>query len=227
MSSSTGRSRLVADRASPAPPGRQRLARRLLQILLLVIVQAMPAHAHGGVILVLGDSLSSAYGLDMKTGWVQLLEDRLDGRNTGYRVVNASISGDTTNGGAGRLPAALKKQQPDVVVVELGGNDGLRGLPLSVTRANLERIIVESQKAGARVLLLGMRLPPNYGPAYTNAFHAIYEELANRYDVPRVPFLLEGIGGVDGMMQADGIHPRAEAQPAMLENVWPYLQPLL
>jgi len=199
----------------------------LSRILLLVIVHAMPAHAQGGVILVLGDSLSSAYGLDVKTGWVQLLQDRLDGQNAGYRVVNASISGDTTNGGAVRLTSALEKQQPDVVVVELGGNDGLRGLPLGVTRANLERIIVDSQKAGARVLLLGMRLPPNYGPAYTNAFHAIYEELADRYGVARVPFLLEGVGGVDGMMQADGIHPRAEAQPAMLENVWPYLQPLL
>ena len=227
MSSSTGHLRLVADQASPASQGRWRVASRLLQILLLVIVHAMPAHAQGGVILVLGDSLSSAYGLDVKTGWVQLLQDRLDGQNAGYRVVNASISGDTTNGGAVRLTSALEKQQPDVVVVELGGNDGLRGLPLGVTRANLERIIVDSQNAGARVLLLGMRLPPNYGPAYTNAFHAIYEELADRYGVARVPFLLEGVGGVDGMMQSDGIHPRAEAQPAMLENVWPYLQPLL
>ena len=217
----------MANRASPASQGRRRNPGRLLQILLLVIVQAAPAHALGGVVLVLGDSLSSAYGLDVKSGWVQLLQNRLDGRDAGYRVVNASISGDTTNGGAVRLPSALEKQQPDVVVVELGGNDGLRGLPLSVTRANLERIIADSQEAGARVLLLGMRLPPNYGPAYTNAFHAIYEELADRYGVARVPFLLEGIGGVDGMMQADGIHPRAEAQPAMLENVWPYLQPLL
>lgn len=160
----------------------------------------MPAYAFGGVILVLGDSLSSAYGLDVQTGWVQLLQARLDAQNADYHVVNASISGDTTNGGAARLPSALEKHQPDVVVVELGGNDGLRGLPLSVTRANLERIIVESQTAGARVLLLGMRLPPNYGPAYTDAFHAIYQDLADRYGVARVPFLLDGVGGVDDLM---------------------------
>jgi acyl-CoA thioesterase-1 len=199
----------------------------LFQFLLLVIVQTVPAHAEGGVILVLGDSLSSAYGLDVAAGWVQLLQDRLDRRKAAYRVVNASISGDTSNGGAARLPSALAKHAPDVVVVELGGNDGLRGLPLSVTRGNLERIIVASQTAGARVLLLGMRLPPNYGPAYNDAFHAIYEQLADQYRVGRVPFLLDGIGGLDEMMQADRIHPRAEAQPILLDNVWPHLQPLL
>ncbi|MCK5365453.1 MAG: arylesterase, partial [Gammaproteobacteria bacterium] len=159
--------------------------------------------------------------------WVTLLAKRLEENRSGYRVVNASISGDTTNSGATRLLRALEKHRPDIVVVELGGNDGLRGLPLSVTRANLERIISDSQAAGARVLLLGMRLPPNYGPAYTNAFHAIYEKLADQYQTSRVPFLLDGIGGVEGMMQADGIHPRSEAQPLMLENVWPHLEPLL
>jgi acyl-CoA thioesterase I len=200
---------------------------RLLQLLLLFAVQCLPAHAAGGVILVLGDSISSAYGIGVENGWVQLLQDRLDESNSGYRVVNASISGDTSNGGAARLAAALETHKPDIVVVELGGNDGLRGLPLSVTRESLDRIVVESQEAGARVLLLGMRLPPNYGPAYTDAFHAIYEELAERHQTARVPFLLEGIGGVDELMQADGIHPRSEAQPLMLDNVWPYLQPLL
>lgn len=175
----------------------------------------------------LGDSLSSAYGLDVTAGWVQLLQDRLDKHGAAYRVVNASISGDTSNGGASRIAPALEKHTPDVVIVELGGNDGLRGLPLSVTRANLERIIVESQAANARVLLLGMRLPPNYGPAYNDAFHAIYEQLATQYKAGRVPFFLDGVGGVDGMMQDDGIHPRAEAQATMLDNVWPHLQPLL
>ena len=217
----------VVDRRLRALRELASLGTRLLQVLLLVIVQTVPAHAAGGVILVLGDSLSSAYGLDVAAGWVQLLQDRLDRLNAAYRVVNASISGDTSNGGAARLPAALAKHAPDVVVVELGGNDGLRGLPLSVTRANLERIIVASQTAGARVLLLGMRLPPNYGPAYNDAFHAIYEQLADQYRVGRVPFLLDGIGGVDEMMQADRIHPRAEAQPILLDNVWPHLQPLL
>ena len=227
MSFSDGLLHQVVDQASRGLRALRWIRARLLQVLLLVIVQTVPAHAQGGVILVLGDSLSSAYGLDVEAGWVQLLQNRLDGRNPAYRVVNASISGDTTNGGAARLASALKKHAPDIIVVELGGNDGLRGLPLAVTRANLERIIVDSQAAGARVLLLGMRLPPNYGPAYNDAFHAIYEQLADKYQVGRVPFLLDGIGGVDEMMQADSIHPRAEAQPTMLDNVWPYLQPLL
>lgn len=227
MSSSANHSRPVTEQALRLPCGLRTVRARLFQLLLLFIVQTLPAHAGGGVILVLGDSVSSAYGLDVKEGWVQLLQKRLDEQNVNYRVVNASISGDTSNGGAARLASALEKYGPDIVVVELGGNDGLRGLPLSVTRANLERIIVDSQKTGARVLLLGMRLPPNYGPAYTDAFHAIYKELADRYQVARVPFLLDGVGGVDKMMQADGIHPRAEAQPVMLENVWPHLQPLL
>lgn len=217
----------MTDRVAHRLTERWPVAGRLLQILLLVIALVPPAHAQGGVVLVLGDSLSSAYGLDVDSGWVQLLQKRLDARDVGYRVVNASISGDTTKGGAARLPSALEKHAPDVVVVELGGNDGLRGLPLSETRENLERIIVDARKSGARVLLLGMRLPPNYGPAYTDAFHAIYADLAERYEVARVPFLLDGIGGVDGMMQADGIHPVAEAQPLMLENVWPHLEPLL
>ena len=227
MRCSAGHLRRVVDRGLRARRELASLRARLLQILLLVIVQTVPAHAEGGVILVLGDSLSSAYGLDVAAGWVQLLQNRLDEHNAAYRVVNASISGDTSNGGAARLPSALAKHAPDVVVVELGGNDGLRGLPLTVTRANLQRIIVASQAAGARVLLLGMRLPPNYGPAYNDAFHAIYGQLADQYRVGRVPFLLDGIGGVDEMMQADNIHPRAEAQAIMLENVWPHLQPLL
>jgi acyl-CoA thioesterase-1 len=217
----------LASRALRALRAPWHLRVRLFQILLLGVVQTLPAHATGGVILVLGDSLSSAYGIDVAAGWVQLLQNRLDKENAAYRVVNASISGDTSNGGAARLASALQKHAPDVVVVELGGNDGLRGLPLSVTRANLERIVVDAQTAGARVLLLGIRLPPNYGPAYNDAFHAIYEQLASRYQVGRVPFLLDGVGGVDGMMQADGLHPRAEAQATILDNVWPHLQPLL
>lgn len=227
MSSSAGHSRRVTDPELRSYRAQARAARRLFPILLLVVVQTMPVHAAGGVIVVLGDSLSSAYGFDVASGWVQLLQERLDDDRSGYRVVNASISGDTTNGGVARLPAELRKHTPGIVVVELGGNDGLRGLPLEVTRENLERIVVESQKAGARVLLVGMRLPPNYGPAYTKAFHRIYQDLGDKYNVARVPFLLDGVGGVDEMMQSDGIHPRAEAQPRMLDNVWPHLKPLL
>lgn len=217
----------MVDPASRAREARRPIPVRLLPLLFLFVVQTMPVHAAGGVIVVLGDSLSSAYGFDVASGWVQLLQGRLDDDRMEYRVVNASISGDTTSGGVTRLPAELKEHTPDIVVVELGGNDGLRGLPLEVTRENLERIVAESQIAGARVLLVGMRLPPNYGPAYTKAFHAIYQDLADKYDVARVPFLLDGVGGVDEMMQSDGIHPRAEAQPKMLDNVWPHLKPLL
>lgn len=226
-SCSEGRWQGVTDRPLRVFPRRRPRAWRLLPVLLLVAAEALGGQPAAGVILVLGDSLSSAYGIDVDDGWVQLLQNRIDARGADYRVVNASISGDTTNGGAARLPAALRKHAPEVVVVELGGNDGLLGLPLGVTRANLERIIVESKNAGAQVLLLGMRLPPNYGPAYTEAFFAIYEDLAERHDVARVPFFLEGVGGVDGMMQNDGIHPVAAAQPVMLENVWPHLEPLL
>lgn len=227
MSSSAGHSRRVVDPASRAREARRPIPVRLLPLLFLFVVQTMPVHAAGGVIVVLGDSLSSAYGFDVASGWVQLLQGRLDDDRMEYRVVNASISGDTTSGGVTRLPAELKEHTPDIVVVELGGNDGLRGLPLEVTRENLERIVAESQIAGARVLLVGMRLPPNYGPAYTKAFHAIYQDLADKYNVARVPFLLDGVGGIDEMMQSDGIHPRAEAQPKMLDNVWPHLKPLL
>ena len=227
MSFSASHWRPVTERTLPARKRLPWFPFHALLLGLLLTGASLAAHATGGVVLVLGDSISSAYGLDVGKGWVQLLQTRLDEQSYNYRVVNASVSGDTTNGGAARLPAALAAHNPDIVVVELGGNDGLRGLPLSETRNNLERIIVESQKAGARVLLLGMRLPPNYGPAYNDAFHAIYENLADRYKVARVPFLLDGIGGVDELMQADGIHPRAEAQPMMLNNVWPFLQPLL
>lgn len=226
MSSFAGRSRWMADSPGANGGARRAALASLLTALLLALAQAAFAKP-GGVIVVLGDSLSSAYGLNVESGWVQLLQDRLDEDGTGYRVVNASISGDTSNGGAARLPAELGKHSPDIVIVELGGNDGLRGLPLEVTRQNLERIIVESRAAGARVLLVGMRLPPNYGPAYTAAFHGIYEALGEKHDVARVPFLLDGVGGVDELMQPDGIHPRVEAQPRMLENVWPHLKPLL
>jgi acyl-CoA thioesterase-1 len=181
----------------------------------------------GPVLLVLGDSLSAEYGLSRGTGWVQLLADRL--RNTGsdYRVVNASISGETTSGGATRLPALLKEHRPRVIVLELGANDGLRGLPLNVMRDNLRTMIRQGQAAGAKVLLVGLRVPPNYGRDYAERFAGTFASLARELKVPLVPFLLDGFAESLELFQADRIHPTAEAQPRMLENVWPVLRPLL
>ena len=190
-------------------------------------LMCMAQNAAAGTILIVGDSISAAFGLDTRQGWVSLLEQRL--REQGYddKVVNASISGDTSAGGLARLPALLAEHKPDVVIVELGGNDGLRGQPLVQLQQNLARMIDASRAAEAEVLLLGMRLPPNYGQRYTQAFANVYADLAAGKQVALVPFLLEGVGGVPGMMQADGIHPTAAAQPIMLENVWPTLEPLL
>lgn len=178
-----------------------------------------------GTVLVLGDSISAGYGVPAGSGWVSLLQKALQSQGTA--VVNASISGETTEGGKARLPALLSGHQPTVVVLELGGNDGLRGFPLAVTRANLERMITDATAAGAQVLLLGMRIPPNYGPRYTEGFHSLYAELAKAHDTALVPFLLEGIAGIPGNMQEDGIHPVAAVQPAILERVLPALRPLL
>lgn len=175
--------------------------------------------------MVLGDSLSAAYGIDYREGWVSLLEKRVEGR--GYEVVNASISGDTTRGGLARMDAALQSHRPAVVVLELGGNDGLRGLLVDETRRNLAEMIQKAMETGAKVLLVGIELPPNYGTAYTQRFRAIYPALAERYGVAFVPFLLDGVAMHRTLMQADGIHPRAEAQARILDNVWPYLEPLL
>jgi len=178
-------------------------------------------------IMVLGDSLSSGYGLELSQGWVSLLQQRLEQAGYPHRVVNASISGDTSRGGLARLPAALASHQPDIVILELGGNDGLRGLSLEALAQNLAAMIERSQQAGARVALAEIRIPPNYGPRYTKKFQALYGELAERYQLPLIPFLLDGVADNNGLMQADGVHPRAEAQPRILDNVWPVLAPLL
>jgi len=179
------------------------------------------------VILVLGDSLSAGYGMELDESWPSLLQKQLRDNGQRYRVVNASITGDTTQGGLTRLPGLLQKHRPALVVIELGGNDGLRGLSLEVTRANLVALINESQAAGARVLLTGIMLPPNYGPAYADRFRQMYAELADTYGTLLVPFLMDGVALVDGMMQDDGIHPNAAAQPRLLANVWAVLGPAL
>jgi acyl-CoA thioesterase-1 len=185
------------------------------------------ATAAHGTILVLGDSLSAGYGIRVEQGWVTLLQGRLKQEGYEYRVVNASVSGETTGGALARLPRALEIQKPSIVIVELGGNDGLRGLPIPDVRRNFESILRLSQQSGARILLIGMRIPPNYGPAYTQAFHDLYGELAARHKVPLVPFFLEKVALDDSLMQEDGIHPNAQGQPRLLEQVWPMLKPLL
>lgn len=176
------------------------------------------------VLLIMGDSLSAAYGMEHQTGWVSLLQARLDGK---ARVVNASISGETSSGAAARLPDLLGQHEPDIVVLELGGNDGLRGLPPRQFEANMAEMIEASQAAGADVLLLGIDIPPNYGRAYRDAFTAVYTRLAEEFALPLVPFLLDGVALEEELMQSDGIHPTAAAQPRILENVWPQLAPLL
>lgn len=185
------------------------------------------AAASTNTILVLGDSLSAGYGVKVDATWVALLEQRLAKQGYGYRVVNASISGETTGGARSRLPRALELHKPAVVIIELGGNDGLRGLPLKQVRGNFEYLIETSQAAQAKVVLVGMRMPPNYGAEYANSFHALYGELAKKYDVPLVDFFLDGVAVNDTLMQADGIHPNATAQPKLLDNLWPALSKVL
>lgn len=183
--------------------------------------------AQAGTVLVVGDSISAAFGMDTRQGWVHLLDERMRNEGFEHQLVNASISGDTSAGGAARLPALLAEHQPQLVIVELGGNDGLRGLPPGQLQQNLASMIDASRGAGAKVLLLGMRIPPNYGERYTTAFAKVFDDVAADKNVPLVPFLLEGVGGIDKLMQDDGVHPAVEAQPQLLENVWPTLKPLL
>lgn len=178
-------------------------------------------------LLVVGDSISAALGLDTSQGWVALLQKRLADEGYDYRVVNASISGDTSAGGLARLPALLAEEKPALVVIELGGNDGLRGMAPAQLQQNLASMAQKARAEGAKVLLLGIQLPPNYGPRYIEAFSRVYGAVAAQEKTALVPFFLEGVGGVQGMMQADGIHPALAAQPRLLENVWPTLKPLL
>jgi acyl-CoA thioesterase I len=183
--------------------------------------------SHQATLLVLGDSISAEYGLARDTGWVQLLRDRLKQQHFDYNVVNASISGDTTSNGLARLPPLLLREHPDIVVIELGGNDGLRGLPIDTARGNLAQIIALCQAAHARVVITGIQLPPNYGPDYTTKFAAMYGELAKDKHVALVPFLFAGFAEDSELFQGDRIHPSAEAQPMLLNNVWGPLKPLL
>jgi acyl-CoA thioesterase I len=194
----------------------------------LVCVLIFPAAlAHAATILVYGDSLSAAYGLSREQGWVHLLEQRLRSERLDYKVTNASVSGETTVGGRNRIQAALKAHRPAIVILELGANDGLRGGDLATVAANLEAIIDASRAAGARILLLGVRLPPNYGTAYTEKFQQTYRDVARKKKVGLVPYLFDGFGDNRDYFQPDGIHPTAQAQPLLLDTVWKELKPLL
>lgn len=178
-------------------------------------------------ILVYGDSLSAAYGMRQEQGWAALLQERLKQRGDHFKVVNASVSGETTDGGLRRLPDTLAREKPDLVILELGGNDGLRGFPLPVIRDNLTAMVRAIQAAGAEVLLVGMRIPPNYGTRYAEGFHQLYRKIAEQQDIALVPFFLEQVALDPKLIQDDQIHPSAQAQPLLLDTLWPHLEPLL
>ena len=196
---------------------------------LWLAVTAAPARAgdHEPVILVFGDSVSAGYGIRVEQGWVNLLAQKITQLGYKFKIVNASVSGETTAGGLARLPHALDVQQPQILILELGGNDGLRSLPLETTHDNLDRMIQLARGRGITVLLVGMRMPPNYGERYTSGFQKMYTELAQQYKLPWVPFLLEKVALNPALMQADGIHPTEPGEPLLLDTVWPKLEPLL
>jgi acyl-CoA thioesterase-1 len=209
----------------------------ILMAWLVTVPAAAPAAAAGAgagaaptqapVVLVFGDSLSAGYGIRVEQGWVSLLAQKIEHEGYGFRVVNASVSGETTDGGLARLPRALAVQQPRIVLLELGANDGLRGLPLTGTRENLDKMITLLHSYHVAVLLLGLRMPPNYGERYTTGFMTMYQELAATHHIALLPFLLENVALTPGLMQADGLHPNEQGQPLLLDNVWPRLVPLL
>lgn len=178
-------------------------------------------------IVVLGDSISAGYGIEVQSGWVALLQKKLADRHPGYTLFNESISGDTTAGGLARLEQILARHKPDLLLVELGANDGLRGLMPAEMKNNLTAIVQRARRAGVKVLLLGMKIPPNYGKRYVEMFYQVYPELAAELKIPFVPFILEEVALKPGMLQADGLHPTTQAQPAIAEKIWTYLQPML
>ncbi|MHC8313870.1 arylesterase [Pseudomonas sp. GT1P32] len=190
-------------------------------------LMCMAQNAAAGTVLIVGDSISAGFGLDTREGWVSLLEQRLKREGFDDKVVNASISGDTSAGGRARLPALLAEHKPELVILELGGNDGLRGMLPTQLQQNLAAMINSSKASGAKVLLLGMQLPPNYGARYNKIFTEAFSNVAAEKKIPLVPFFLEGVGGHPDLMQSDGLHPTAGAQDKLLENVWPTLKPLL
>lgn len=203
----------------------------LTALSLFLMAGALPAAAQGAgparTILVVGDSLSAEYGLQRGSGWVELLARRLQATGQDYQIHNSSISGDTTSGGIARLPGALERYKPEIVILELGSNDALRGLSLDMTKNNLLRMVDMAQQAGARTLLVGMQIPPNYGRKYAERFHALFAEVAAEQRSGLVPFLLQGMATDKSLFQSDGIHPNEQAQPRIEANVWKHLAPML
>ena len=196
-------------------------------LLFLLVLVNLPLSASANTILIVGDSLSAAYGMPVEQGWVSLLQQRLATDYDAFTIVNASISGYTTANALNRLPQALTRHQPAIVVLELGGNDGLRGLSTAEMKGNLAAMIQTVRQHDAEVLLIGVQLPPNYGPRFTQQFHAVYHELAQEYGLALVPSLVDGVGTRTDLMQADGIHPNSKAQPLIVTRVWQQLRPLI
>jgi len=203
------------------------MAKYALQLLLLIVSLIITDGHFAKVIMVFGDSLSAGYGLDSQSGWVKLLEKRIAENNSEYNIVNASISGNTSGNGLGRIKTDLELHDPDILILELGGNDGLRGHPPALFKSNMEKIIQYSQAKNVRILLLGIKLPPSYGKRYSRAFESVYADLAETYQVPLVPFFMDKVGINKELMQKDGIHPNVKGQPLLLDNVWPVLKPML
>ncbi|MGZ8144497.1 MAG: arylesterase [Methylosarcina sp.] len=199
----------------------------LLRVLFIIIVSLIPQAVTAKVLVVLGDSISAGYGIEVSQGWVSLLQNRLDATNGNYKIINESISGETTAGGLARIDRILSEYKPVVLLVELGANDGLRGLSVDIMKNNLAEIIRRAQKTGVKVLLLGMRIPPNYGKRYTNMFYNAYLQLSSELKIPYVPFILEDVALIKELMQPDGLHPNAKAQPIIAERIWTPLQSLL
>jgi len=201
-----------------------------MRIFLALFVLLMTATAQGNgspTVLVFGDSLSAGFGIDVDQSWTALLQSRLEQQGYEHRVVNASISGETTEGGVSRIDAALSTFDPALIILELGGNDGLRGFPPARIRENLDKIVQQSKSSGAAVVLLGIRIPTNYGPRYTQAFEAVYRQVADELDIEWVEFFMDGVAMNDELLQADRIHPNAEAQPVLLDNAWPIISAAL
>ncbi len=206
---------------------RNRFTKNIVAIFATVVFTILSCNACAKTILVMGDSLSAGYKLKHGEGWVELLQQKLARGKSTHKVVNASVSGETTGGGLARFAKALKRSSPDIVILELGANDGLRGFPVDTMKKNLSTFIKMANNANAKTLLIGMQIPPNYGQRYTTLFSQTFINLAQQHQLPLVPFLLEGVAGLDQFIQKDGLHPRANAQALILQNVLPYLRPML